>query len=567
MQRIVSMFMAVALVFGMGLSPSGAAETKPIAALTVASYNDLVGDVNFVGTLVDRPQLGAAMDGLLAMVTQGKGLDGVDKTRPWGVIIQASGENISGYAFLPVTDFKKALGLLGLYSTVDAQGDVYKLTPKDGQKANYVKQQGTWAFFAQTPEVLAQSAGNPLALLGNLKKDYVVGGRIFLANVPEGLRAKFLSQVKQGLKKEAAQHGGESNEEYANRKKILDQLGSYVIRVFSDLDQVVFGWGLDRSAEKTFVDVSVTAKSGTKTAEEMGLAAQARTNFAGFCVPGAAVTYAVAGSMPAARQEIAATVIEAVRGKGLSEIEKKAPGNKPLAKGLLNDGADLLQKIVKSGRADCAATVLAGPKAATGMLAAFVADGALLDKMLHTIVKAIVEDHPEVEQFVKLDAEKSNSINFHTVSIPIPEGSDDAQKAIQLIGEKLDIVIGVGKENAYLAVGRDAMTTLQKAIEASSRLGSKAVSPLELSLAVEPVAAVAAAIGKPQERPKAAMIEAELKKTPGKDHVVLAVRPISNGVQVHLEVEQGLLRLFGRVAVMGMEHKVEAGSATPAVEK
>ena len=159
MQRIVSMFMAVALVFGMGLSPSGAAETKPIAALTVASYNDLVGDVNFVGTLVDRPQLGAAMDGLLAMVTQGKGLAGVDKTRPWGVIVQASGENISGYVFLPVTDFKKALGLLELYSTVDAQGGVYKLTPKDGKKVNYVKQQGTWAFFAETPEVLAQCAG------------------------------------------------------------------------------------------------------------------------------------------------------------------------------------------------------------------------------------------------------------------------------------------------------------------------------------------------------------------------------------------------------------------------
>ena len=61
---------------------------------------------------------------------------------------------------------------------------------------------------------------------------------------------------------------------------------------------------------------------------------------------------------------------------------------------------------------------------------------------------------------MKLDAEKSSSINFHKVSIPIPEDSEDAQKAIQLIGEKLDIVIGVGKENAYLAVGRDAMTTL-----------------------------------------------------------------------------------------------------------
>ena len=327
MKKIVSMFMAAAVVFGLGLSQSRAAETKPIAALAVASYNDLVSDVNFVGSLVERPQLGAAMEGLLAMVTQGKGLAGVDKTRPWGLIVQASGEeDFTGYVFVPVTDFKEALGLLELYSTVDAEGDVYKLTPKDGKKVNYVKQQGTWAFFAEKPEVLAQCDANPLALLGNLKKDYIVAGRIFLANVPEGLREKFLEPSQAGPAKgcRPAWRRVERRVSPAARRS-SDQVEPYVTRVFGELDQVVFGWGLDRTAEKTFIDVSVTAKPGTKTAEEMGLAAKATTNFAGFRVPGAAVTAAWAGTMPAAKQEIAASVIEAVRGKGLAEIEKKAP--------------------------------------------------------------------------------------------------------------------------------------------------------------------------------------------------------------------------------------------------
>ena len=104
------MFVAVAVVFGMGLSQSGAAETKPIAALAVASYDDLVSDVNFVGGLVERPKLGALLDGVVALFTQGKGLAGVDKTRPWGLIVQASGEeNFTGHVFVPVTDFKAAL--------------------------------------------------------------------------------------------------------------------------------------------------------------------------------------------------------------------------------------------------------------------------------------------------------------------------------------------------------------------------------------------------------------------------------------------------------------------------
>ncbi len=256
------------------------------------------------------------------------------------------------------------------------------------------------------------------------------------------------------------------------------------------MDQVVFGWGLDRTAEKTFVDLSVTAKSGTKTAEEMGLAAKAKTNFAGFRVPGAALAAAWAGPMPAAKQEIAASVIEAVPRQGPRGHRKEdARGQAAAAKEVFNDAADLLQKIVKSGHSDGAATVLVGPKAATGLLAGYVADGALLDKILHTVAKAVVAEHPELEQFVKLDAEKSGSINFHKISIPIPANAEDREKAVQLIGEKLDIVIGVGKENAYLAVGRDALATLKKAIEGSARAGAKAVSPLEVSLAVKPMAA------------------------------------------------------------------------------
>jgi hypothetical protein len=562
MKRIVSMFLAAAVVCGMALSPSGAAETKPIAAVAVASYNDLLGDVNFVGKLVDRPDLGIALEGAAAWFTQGKGLAGIDKTRPWGLIIQASGEtDFSGYAFVPVTDFKAALGLLEtLFDKVEAEGDVYKLTPKDGDKVSYVKQHGTWACFAEKPEMLAHCDADPTALLGHLEKRSIVSGHVFLANVPEGLREKFLSQLKEGLLKDAAQHGDESNAEYAGRKKFIDQLESYLPRVFGELDQVVLAWGLDRTTEKTFIDVSVTAKSGTKTAEEMGLAGKVTTNFAGFRLPGAAVTALWGGPMPPAKQELAASLIEAVRGKALADAEKKPADKRAVAKEVVNDAADLLQKIIKSGHADGAAAVLVSPKAATALLAGYVADGTLLDKILHVIAKTVLAEHPELAQFVKLDAEKSGSVTFHKISIPIPQDAKDRQKVVQLIGEKLDVVIGVGPENAYLAVGRNAPATLKKAIDGSAKAGAKPVAPLEVSLAVKPVMGFAAVMGEPKDRPNAAMIESELKKTPGKDHVTLTVRPISNGVQIHLEVEQGLVRLVGHLATMGMEQKTEAGA-------
>ncbi len=143
MKYLATTLMAAAVLFGACLSQ--AAEPKPIAALAVASYNDLIGDVNFVGALADQPNFGAAADGVIALATQFKGLAGIDKTRPFGAIIQAAGEgenvggDIAGYVCVPITNFKQALGLLKLFNNVESEDGVYKLTPKDGGKTTYVK--------------------------------------------------------------------------------------------------------------------------------------------------------------------------------------------------------------------------------------------------------------------------------------------------------------------------------------------------------------------------------------------------------------------------------------------
>jgi hypothetical protein len=556
MKKHASMFLAATFVFATGLTPVGAAEPKPIAALAIASYNDLIGDINFVGGLVDRPQLGAGLDGFVTLMTQGKGLAGVDKTRPFGAIVQASGEgDVGGYVFVPISDFKQALDLLKLYSKVEEEGGIYKLTPKNGQKANYVKQNDTWACFSDKAESLANIAGDPLAVLRGMEKNYVVAGRIFLADVPESLREKFLSGLKGGIEKEANnKKGDETEEQFAQRKKFLEQVEAYLIRVTGEMDQLNFGWGLDRKEAKTYFDFSGTAKPGTATAAEMALAAEAKSNFAGFRIPGAAALYAVASPIPEVKQKLAESLIELVRSHAMSHIAQHCPENKrETAKEVAGDGLDLLTKIVKSGRMDAVMTGLLGDNSATGLSAFYVADGKQFDKIIHAAVKAIEEDNPVVAQFVTLDAETDNGLNIHKVSIPIPENGENSEKITKLIGEKLDVIVAVGKEDVYVAAGRDAAEKLKAAVAASKENGEKKVVPVNISYAAQPIAGAIAAVGKPQEQAAAKMALAELKKSPGKDHVSVTVQPIDNGVQMRLEIEPGLLRFAGQLLVGRME--------------
>jgi hypothetical protein len=552
MQRLTSMFMAVAVVVGGALSQTRAAETKPIAALAVASYNNLVSDINFIGSLAEKPDLGSGLDGLVNIF--GQGLAGIDKTRPWGAIVQSGDGPIPvAYMFVPVKDFKATIAVLKAFATVDSEGDVYKVTPKNGGMTLYAKSQGDWAYVSDKAEILAQCDPEPLSLLGNLKKDYVLGARVFLGNIPEALRQQFFSTLKQSMESSLVQMSGESAEDFATRKKITADGQAYTLETLSDLDQFVIGWGLDRTGERTFIDVSMMAKSGTRTAEEMNLARKAESSFAGFRPAESAVTLGWAGAISPEKQKLASNALEAGRIGGLSQMSKNLPPEKLTAlKATFNNFMDMLQKVIKSGRVDAAASVVATPTSATILAAGYVADGAMLDKIVHSLAKLHMDENPQLQQIVKLDAEKSGAIAFHQISLPSPVVFGGMPQAAKLVGDTLEIVLGIDKENVYFAAGRDAMSTLKKSIQESTQAGPKSVLPLEFSVAAAPFASAVAAIGDPLQQKQAAMVESALKKTPGKDHVSLKLMPINNGLKMRLELEQGLLRLLGGLAAKNM---------------
>ena len=80
-------------------------ESKPIAVIAASSYDNLVSDINFIGSLADRPQLGQMLEGSIALFTQGKGLAGIDKTKPWGVFLLSAGDmGVTPVGCVAVTD-------------------------------------------------------------------------------------------------------------------------------------------------------------------------------------------------------------------------------------------------------------------------------------------------------------------------------------------------------------------------------------------------------------------------------------------------------------------------------
>jgi hypothetical protein len=552
MRKAVSTLLLLALVLGVwGIPTSHArAAAKPLAVVTFSGYDELIGDINYVGRLSDNPNLGKNLEGILGFFTRGRGLAGLDKTRPWGAAVQIDGDKISGCVFLPVTDLDALLEVVKIFAKgVDQEGDLWRI--KTDKDTLYVKKAGDWAFVANKVEMLEQVPADPMKVIGDLNQQYDVAVRLFADNVPQRYRQEAVNKLRERAQTDLERKPEEKEEEYLVRKIAIEGLRDGLVQVMEEIEQVTIGWALDNTGETSYFDVTASARKGTDLAAKFSHMAAAKTNFSGFTVPGAALTASWAGSNTVDQAKVK-TVVDAVRKRAFEEIESqgKPEAEQQRAKNLLGQLLDVVQDTVAAGKADGGMSVLADPNAMTFVAGGFVSDGMKLEQVVKQVVEILKNEAPHVASMVELDADRCQGVNLHRVTVPIPPDADDRDKVVQMIGESLEVIVGMGGEGIYVAAGRDAMQTLKKAIASSAKQSQGAAAPLEIALALHPIAKLVAAVGKENERADAAKVAAILEAAADADHVKLTVTPIERGARLRFELEEGILRLIGKMSTM-----------------
>jgi hypothetical protein len=528
-------------------------DVKPVAVVSLAGYDALLGNVELAGILAGRPKLAKGLEGLLAVVTQGRGLEGLDTKRPWGVVIQTDGSKLGGYAFLPVGDFEKFKEVVKPYiQKVEDLGDgLHKVQGKGPRQVIYVKQNSGWMFVCDNPQGLAQTPDDPAKLLDGLQEQYDLAVRLNVSNVPAEQREQLITKIQQQAEKDLQRRGalwaGEDEQEYAIRKIVAGKILAAVLTMVKDLETVTLGWSLDDEAQKVLLEMALTAKDGTKTAYTLAQLAKVKTDFAGFRLPGAIVTGSVAAVYPQPSSADLDELFGAVRAKAFGDIDaressaERAKVGKELVGGLL----EVIQETVASGRADGAVSLLLSADAATLVAGRYIAGGPKLEETLNKLVEAARQEDPAlVDQVLKRDVGELRGVRFHSLTIPVPQDAQNRDRVVQLVGESLEIVVGIGKQSVYLAAGKDALETLKKAVEQSAAGGPQPATPLELSLALGQLAKFLAETGQGEQKQRALKAVEALEGAAGKDHVKLVAVPIERGLKLRLELEQGVLKII-----------------------
>ncbi|MEX0586551.1 MAG: hypothetical protein WD176_07905 [Pirellulales bacterium] len=521
------------------LQAQAVVESKPLLVVSVASADKLLANLDTLGSIAEAKLLTDMVKGQAL-----KNLNGLDTKRSMGFVVSTSDAGIRKIGFIPVTDFA------ALSKTLNAEPVEGGLARIESKVPIFVKHQNGWAFLSDSPEDLEKVPADPAALLAGQEKEYDLAVRGYMANVPQEMRDLAIEAAKSGVDF-AEQKPGESEEDFAIRKQAAKGFISQFVTFLEETDRVTIGWSVDERAKKAQLDVNLVAKSGSKLARDLGQLGNAKSKFAGFILPGAAVTLNVSTKSSADQIQQARAMLKTGKDRILRSLEEDSKISDAQARKtvieVFNQTWDVLEKTVDEGIADGAAALVTGPTSLTFVGGMHVADGGKLEAASKKLLE-IGKNDPDFPGSLKLDAESHGEVRMHTIAMPIRD--PDAAK---VLGETMDIVIGFGPKAAYLALGKDAVATLKSAIDRSAGETDKVVPPGQLTVALGPILEfVSATSNDPNLGIVLKVLAGETGKYKGRDRLLVGIRPIENGIGYRIELEQGLIALAGKAGALLM---------------
>jgi len=204
--------------------------SKPLAILSLSSYDSAKFDVHDVEMVKNVPQMPTWLSSMFALYAEGREAKGLDHSRPWGAVVQL-GSNLSAYAFVPVTNAELLAQELKdhISSQKDVGNGVYEVQGKEAGIQLYAKEAKGWIFVSDSQETLTTVPENPTLQLDGMDKKYDVALRIQAKNVSEGEKTAALGALDKMVGPMIRQFTTEQG------IQILGQ-------VLTSLDEITFGW-------------------------------------------------------------------------------------------------------------------------------------------------------------------------------------------------------------------------------------------------------------------------------------------------------------------------------------
>jgi hypothetical protein len=492
-----------------------AAERQVLAVAAIDSYADLKKQLVWFGSQIDNPGLAAMLESLLMLSTQGRGLAGLDPSRPVGIVVTSDGTDLVAHGLVPVKDLDKLLAALqGIIGPATADGDVRRVTLPSGIKLSITARDG-WAVVAQTG--LETAAAAPL--VAALAKDFTVGIEAFPSRMSDAVRKQLEAALDQAAAASAAQG------QPMDPKALKAALGG-----LKQTESLSLGLALDAAAGEVFVENRAVALPGSVSAAAFEAAGKGTLTVG---TPPLA-----AGERPALRGYVAQAIPADARAQFLEALDQSLAreADDPLTRTVSQLVYDLLAATLAAGGIDAALTIDTSQATADAPLPAVtagvrVADGSALEKQVKQAFSAGGAALAGVKP--RFDVGKAGPATLHTISVDV---ADEA--LAERIGKSLDLTLAVAPNYALVLAGGDVAKRAEAALAASGRPIANAAPIAALEAATAPLldyVGTVTAEGQAADREGAA-------QAADTGLVELRVRPLERGIATRLSLDSGMLK-------------------------
>jgi hypothetical protein len=312
-----------------------------------------------------------------------------------------------------------------------------------------------------------------------------------------------------------------------------------ITRLMEEMEEVTMGLAIDAVAKNTYMDVSLIAKDGTSLARQFSMNTGLKSNFAGFLLPEASVTMNFVGKLGPEDIEQNKTLLATFKDQALKQIDDDpkidAPKREPL-KQIFSQFVDVLSKTIESGKMDGGAALVLEPNNISFVAGGYVADGAGLEAAFKKLVD-VAKDDPEFPK-VKLDVATHAGVKFHTLSVPIPEGEEEAR---EFFGENMELVLGTSGNSMYAAFGKGSQKLIKKVMDSSSTSAGNEALPMQFHVALLPILKFAQGV---DDNPIVPALVSTLEKA-GNDKISLTSTATGRGSKGRFELGEGVLQVIG----------------------
>ncbi|MDR1491115.1 MAG: DUF1559 domain-containing protein [Planctomycetaceae bacterium] len=428
---------------------ASAAEPRTAAVISIADLDSTMKSLKAVTEQAGYPDALAAAEMGLTM------LQGANTKQPIGIVVQADETSFGGYAFLPISDVS-ATPLAQLIVMGEKQKDGSILLPPLSPvfPRLYIKQASKW-LFVSVQELPSKLPDDPSKLLEGLNKQYILGVKANVGNLPKDLTTTGLILLRNFAEQQAKTN---------NDIEVLDSQFEQIETLLTELKTFVFGIAITPE-NNIVIDTITEAASGTTLAGDIVAAANAKTNWMGFYQPKDTIFSFVDSSVINAqvkKQFLTQTkaFFEGAR-EGIKEGDTEI--DLETAALVLENLQAVLASSLESGKLDFGATWKSDGTFLAGLS---ISDGKKLQTALEKIVAAVPE---EFKQYIKLNDSKLGDYSVSTIVAPLSALPTPEEMPKELADKTVKLYIAVKDNASALSLGLTdtVLDDLKKAIDAS----------------------------------------------------------------------------------------------------